>query len=175
MLLSESKSDPPAELPTETTRMLKLLDDLLPESPLLGTTTLTLLDPLLEPLRTSRLTELSLSRMSSQSLDPPLELVPSTMTERPFLDPPPELVPSTKTENDPSPGSETPWVPVLVLEVVPLLLARLFLTTDKGLFNSRNELEAFLSTTTRRIDLPTGLCPSTGPNLLSVTDPSLTS
>jgi hypothetical protein len=177
MLLSESKSDLPAEPPTGTTRMPKLSVDLLPVSPLSGATTPTLFDLPLEPLPTSRLTELSLSRMSmsSPSLDPPPELVPSTTSERLFLDPLPELDPSTKTENDPSLGSETPSVPVLVPVVEPLLLVRLSLTTDNGPSNNKSDPEAFLFTMTRTTGLPTGLYPPTGLSPLSVTDPSLTS
>jgi len=156
--------------------MPKLLVDLLLESPLFEPTIPTLLEPLPGPLLTSRLTELNLSRMSNLFLDPLRELVPSTMTERLFLDPLPELDPSTRTENDLSPGSETLLVPVSVLVVEQLLLVRLSLTTDKGLFNNKSsDPEASLFTMTRKIDLPTGLSLSTGLNLLSVTDPSLTS
>jgi hypothetical protein len=97
------------------------------------------------------------------------------MTERLFLDPLPELDPSTKTENDLSPGSETLSVPVSVLVVEPLLLARLSLTTDKGLFNNTSDPEVSLFTMTRTTGLPTGLCLPTGLSPLSVTDPSLTS
>jgi len=153
--------------------MPKLSVDLLPESPLFEPTTPTLLDPLQGPLPTSpRLTELSLSRMLSPSLDPLPEPVPSTKTERLFLDPLPELDPSTKTENDLSLGSATPLVPVLALVVELLLSARLSLTIDNGRSSNTTDSEAFLSTMSR---MPTGLCLPTGLNLLSVTDPSLTS
>jgi len=112
---------------------------------------------------------------SSLSPDPPPEPDPSTTTERLFLDPLPELDPSTKTENDPSLGSETLSVPVSVLAVEPLLLARLSLMTDKGLSNNKSDLEVSLFTMTRTTALPTGLYPPTGPSPLSVTDPSPTS
>lgn len=155
--------------------MPKLLVDLLPESHLFEPTTPTLLDLPQGPLPTSpRLTELSLSRTLSLSLDPLPEPVPSTKTERLSLDLLPELDPSTKTENDPSLGSETLSVPVLVLVVVPLLLAKLSLTTDKGPSSNRSDPEVSLSTMTRTTVTPTGLYPPTGLNLLSVTDPSLT-
>jgi hypothetical protein len=169
--------------------MLKLSVELHPESLRFEPTTPTLLDPLLDPLPSSRLTEpnplgtlrvlvlpdppreLELStRTERLFLDPLPELDPSTKTENLFLDPRPELVPSTKTENDPSLGSETPSVPVLVPEVVPLLSARSYLTTDNGRSSNTSDSEVFLSTTIKK-----GPCPPTGPNLLSVTDPSLTS
>ena len=153
--------------------------DLLPRSPLSGPTTPTLLDPPPGPLPTSSLAKLSLSSLpgmsSSLSPDPPPEPDPSTTTERLFLDPLPELDPSTKTENDPSLGSETLSVPVSVLAVEPLLLARLSLMTDKGLYNNKSDPEVSLFTMTRTTVLPTGLYLPTGLNPLSVTDPSPTS
>jgi len=145
-----------------------------------------LLDPPPGLNRTSRLTELHPSR-TSPSLDPPRELVQSTRTGRLFLDlllelptewqslfldPPLELDPSTKTENDLSLGSATPLVPVLALVVELLLSARLSLTIDNGRSSNTTDSEVFLSTMSR---MPTGLCPPTGLNRLSVTDPSLTS
>jgi hypothetical protein len=92
-----------------------------------------------------------------------------------FLDPYREPGPSTKTESDPSLGSETPSVPVSVLEVVPPSLARLSLTTGNGLCNSKTDLDpGFLSTTTPKGLPTTGPCRPTDLNLHLVTDPSPT-
>jgi hypothetical protein len=70
-----------------------------------------------------------------------------------------------------------PSVPVSVLEVVLLPLARLFLMTDKGLFSSKIDLDPGSRSTmtpTMIESLPTGPCRPTDLNLRSATDPSPT-
>jgi len=152
--------------------MPRLSVEHLPESLLFEPTTPTLLDPPLGPLPSSRLTELSLSRMSSLFLDPHPELDPLTRIGNQFLDPLRELDPSTKTENDLNLGSVMPLVPASALVEELLLLARLSLMIDNDRFNNTTDSEVFLSTMIRT---PIGPCLPTGLNHLSVTDPSLTS
>jgi hypothetical protein len=159
--------------------MLKLLAEPHPESLLSDRTSPpTLPDP--HPGHPSRLTlDPSRSRTSMVVFpDPPREPVPLTKAVLP--DPPREPVPSTKTENDPSLGSETPSVPVSVLEVVLPLLARLSLMIDNGRCNSKNDLDPgsrFMMTEPSGITiglLETGPCPPTDLNRHSATDPSPT-